>query len=41
MGETVAYEGPRGTLRLQGNHLHQRVYLARADAFDFDVVAQL
>jgi ABC-type branched-subunit amino acid transport system substrate-binding protein len=41
VGETVAYEGPRGTLRLQGNHLHQRVYLARADAFDFDIVAQL
>lgn len=38
---TVAYEGPRGLLRLQGNHLRQRLYLARADAFDFDVVAQL
>ncbi|TDU04444.1 amino acid/amide ABC transporter substrate-binding protein (HAAT family) [Streptomyces sp. 846.5] len=41
VSETVAYEGPRGTLRLQGNHLHQRVYLARADVFDFDIVAQL
>ncbi|WP_433894600.1 substrate-binding domain-containing protein [Streptomyces sp. CA-111067] len=38
---TVGYEGPRGALRLRGNHLDQRVYLARADAFDFDVVAQL
>lgn len=37
---TVDYEGPRGALRLRGNHLHQRVYLARADAFDFDIVAQ-
>ncbi|SCE40171.1 amino acid/amide ABC transporter substrate-binding protein, HAAT family [Streptomyces sp. DvalAA-14] len=37
----VAYEGPRGVLRLRGNHLDQRIYLARADAFDFDVVAQL
>jgi ABC-type branched-subunit amino acid transport system substrate-binding protein len=40
-GDTVTYEGPRGALRLRGNHLDQRVYLARADAFDFDVVAQL
>ncbi|MFE8949378.1 substrate-binding domain-containing protein [Streptomyces sp. NPDC007856] len=39
--DTVTYEGPRGLLRLQGNHLHQRLYLARADAFDFDIVAQL
>lgn len=38
---TVAYEGPRGALRLRGNHVDQRVYLARADVFDFDVVAQL
>ncbi|MDX6311746.1 MAG: urea transport system substrate-binding protein [Streptomyces sp.] len=38
---TVTYEGPRGALRLRGNHLDQRLYLARADALDFDVVAQL
>jgi ABC-type branched-subunit amino acid transport system substrate-binding protein len=38
---TVAYEGPRGALRLRGNHLDQRCYLARADAFDFHVIAQL
>ena len=38
---SAGYEGPRGTLRLRGNHVDQRVYLARADAFDFDVVAQL
>ncbi|MEW1825714.1 substrate-binding domain-containing protein [Streptomyces sp. NPDC088196] len=38
---TVSYEGPRGVLRLHGNHLRQRLYLARADAFDFDIVAQL
>ncbi|WP_405855303.1 substrate-binding domain-containing protein [Streptomyces sp. NBC_01515] len=41
MGGTVSYEGPRGVLRLHGNHLRQRLYLARADAFDFDIVAQL
>ncbi|MFF7754639.1 substrate-binding domain-containing protein [Streptomyces sp. NPDC007971] len=40
-GGTVSYEGPRGVLRLDGNHLTQRLYLARADAFDFDIVAQL
>ena len=39
--DTVSYEGPRGALRLRGNHLDQRLYLARADAFDFDIVAQL
>ncbi|MET7482199.1 substrate-binding domain-containing protein [Streptomyces sp. NPDC005538] len=41
LGGTVSYEGPRGVLRLHGNHLRQRLYLARADAFDFDIVAQL
>ncbi|KPI17015.1 hypothetical protein OK074_1808 [Actinobacteria bacterium OK074] len=40
-GDAVTYEGPRGALRLHGNHLDQRLYLARADAFTFDVVAQL
>ncbi|WP_333767081.1 substrate-binding domain-containing protein [Streptomyces sp. IBSBF 2435] len=39
--DSVGYEGPRGALRLRGNHLDQRVYLARADIFDFAVVAQL
>jgi urea transport system substrate-binding protein len=41
VGETVSYEGPRGVLRLRGNHLTQRLYLARADAFDFHIVTQL
>ncbi|MFL6111853.1 MAG: substrate-binding domain-containing protein [Catenulispora sp.] len=40
-GAGVAYEGPRGLLHLRGNHLRQPLYLARADAFDFHVVAQL
>ncbi|HZU56008.1 MAG TPA: substrate-binding domain-containing protein [Actinocrinis sp.] len=40
-GEGVQYEGPRGPLALRGNHVAQRIYLARADAFDFDIVAQL
>ena len=38
VGDTVSYEGPRGVLRLRGNHLTQRLYLARADAFDFHSV---
>jgi urea transport system substrate-binding protein len=38
---SAGYEGPRGTLRLRDNHVDQRVYLARADAFDFDVIAEL
>ncbi|MER5374768.1 substrate-binding domain-containing protein [Streptomyces sp. NPDC002553] len=41
VGETVSYEGPRGAVRLRGNHLTQRLYLARADAFDFHIVTQL
>ncbi|MFI0941806.1 substrate-binding domain-containing protein [Streptomyces sp. NPDC021020] len=39
--QSVGYEGPRGALRLRGSHLDQPVYLARADAFDFAVLAQL
>ncbi|MGV9456441.1 substrate-binding domain-containing protein [Streptomyces sp. NPDC003635] len=39
--ETICYEGPRGALRLRGNHLEQRLYLARADALDFEITAQL
>jgi ABC-type branched-subunit amino acid transport system substrate-binding protein len=38
---SAGYEGPRGTVRLRGNHVDQRVYLARADAFAFDVIAEL
>jgi urea transport system substrate-binding protein len=39
--ETLAYDSPRGTVRMAGNHLVQSVYLARADGLDLDVVAQL
>ncbi|MFJ2609197.1 substrate-binding domain-containing protein [Streptomyces sp. NPDC091279] len=38
---TISYEGPRGTLRLRDNHLEQRLYLARADNLDFDIIARL
>ena len=33
--------GPRGPLRLRGNHVEQPVYLARADGLDFHVIARL
>jgi ABC-type branched-subunit amino acid transport system substrate-binding protein len=39
--DTLAYEGPRGLVRMSGNHLLQDVYLARADGLEFDVLAQL
>lgn len=39
--DTISYEGPRGALRLRGNHLEQRLYLARADALNFEITAQL
>ncbi|MFJ6084737.1 substrate-binding domain-containing protein [Streptomyces sp. NPDC092369] len=39
--DSVSYEGPRGLLRLRGSHVRQRIYLARADGVDFDVLTQL
>jgi urea transport system substrate-binding protein len=39
--EALAYDSPRGTVRMAGNHLVQSIYLARADGLDLDVVAQL
>jgi urea transport system substrate-binding protein len=38
---SVAYDGPRGSVRLQGNHLQQRVYLARAAGLEFDVLGEI
>jgi ABC-type branched-subunit amino acid transport system substrate-binding protein len=37
----VSYEGPRGLLRLRGRHVRQRIYLAEADALEFNVLAEL
>lgn len=37
--EGLVYDGPRGEVHLEGNHLHQQVYLARADALEFEVLA--
>ncbi|MEV6166846.1 substrate-binding domain-containing protein [Streptomyces sp. NPDC051954] len=39
--DTVSYEGPRGLLHLRGGHVRQRIYLARADGLDFDVLTEL
>lgn len=39
--ESVTYEGPRGAVRLHDGHLQQRVYLARADGLEFDVLAEI
>ncbi|MEU5317797.1 substrate-binding domain-containing protein [Streptomyces sp. NPDC021056] len=38
---TVSYEGPRGLMHLRGRHVRQRIYLARADGLDFDVLTEL
>jgi ABC-type branched-subunit amino acid transport system substrate-binding protein len=35
------YEGPRGALHLDGSHVRQRVYLARPDGLDYDIIASL
>lgn len=37
----LVYDSPRGTVAMAGNHLRQRVYLARADGLAFDVLAEL
>jgi hypothetical protein len=41
VADTVGYDGPRGPVQLRGRHLEQRVYLARADSMDFEVLDQL
>lgn len=41
VADSVRYEGARGALALQGNHLEQPVYLARADGLEFTVLATL
>nr|WP_156890395.1 substrate-binding domain-containing protein [Gordonia shandongensis] len=37
----LVLEGPRGTVRYHGNQAVQRVNIARADVFDFDVIETL
>ena len=41
VAESVAYEGPRGAVRIQDRHLVQRIYLAKADGLEFDVLAEI
>lgn len=37
----VGYDGPRGPMSLEGNHVRQRVHLAAAADYDFDIVTSL
>ncbi|GAA3629341.1 substrate-binding domain-containing protein [Kineosporia mesophila] len=39
--EGLTYEGPRGVVRMIGQQLRQTVYVARADAVEFDIQAAL
>jgi urea transport system substrate-binding protein len=39
--ERLSYASPRGEVHMHRRHVEQRVYLAEADALQFDVVAQL
>jgi urea transport system substrate-binding protein len=41
VAESIAYEGPRGAVRVRDRHLLQRIYLARADGLEFDVLAEI
>jgi urea transport system substrate-binding protein len=41
VADDVAYDGPRGSVRLRGNYLQQRIYLARAVGLEFDVLVEL
>lgn len=39
--DRVAYESPRGAVRVQDGHLVQSVYLARAEGVEFEVLAEI
>ncbi|WP_369133394.1 substrate-binding domain-containing protein [Modestobacter sp. I12A-02662] len=41
LADGLGYDGPRGPVSFAGNHLQQRVHLAVADGYDFDVLATL
>jgi len=41
VADSVLYEGPRGEVRMRGNHLQQRVYLAEADHLEFGLLTEL
>jgi hypothetical protein len=41
VADSVAYDGPRGAVRVHDNHLMQSVYLAQATGLEFDVLAEI
>jgi ABC-type branched-subunit amino acid transport system substrate-binding protein len=41
VADGVAYEGPRGAVRVRDQHLVQRIYLARAEGLEFDVLTEI
>jgi ABC-type branched-subunit amino acid transport system substrate-binding protein len=41
VADSVGYEGPRGRVRLRDRHLVQRIYLAKAEGLEFDVLAEI
>lgn len=41
VADMVSYEGPRGAVRVRNQHLIQRIYLARANGLEFDVLAEI
>ncbi len=41
VSDSIAYEGPRGAVRVHDRHLLQHIYLARADGLEFDILAEI
>jgi len=41
VADGVSYEGPRGAVRVHDQHLVQRIYLARAEGLEFDVLTEI
>ncbi len=41
VADGLGYDGPRGPMAFVGNHLRQRVHLAVADGYDFEVLTAL
>ncbi|MGE2730593.1 substrate-binding domain-containing protein [Mycolicibacterium vaccae] len=37
----IGFDSPRGPVNMRGNHLDQRVYIATADCYDFDILDSL
>jgi ABC-type branched-subunit amino acid transport system substrate-binding protein len=41
VADSVGYEGPRGRVRVRNHHLLQRIYIAKAEGLEFDVLAEI